>query len=274
MEIITLVTTFHLFQTLSWYRSLLAINVQKKNVFSTTKHIRHHGNLLIVPSIFNILAVETFSPLRGKLSHSSMIKLDQNNHLIGKLIIFPIIHGYKLDGYLLGTKPCPPKFLPATTMNNYLSLNLAYEDWLVHDQLLLGWLFSSINCVCYQSMANALNYWQQLQHTVKGSMSIDKYLTNMTGGVTEAILMTQESCIEQLNSINQVIANIATNQTDTNGKPCDHGTNFKNREQFVGNPLHGCKRYQEKDSENIYTQYHKNNSTIRSFELLKQLIST
>ncbi|TXG66903.1 hypothetical protein EZV62_008178 [Acer yangbiense] len=28
-------------------------------------------------------------------------------------------------------------------------------------------------------MANALNYWQQLQSTVKGSMSIDEYLTKM-----------------------------------------------------------------------------------------------
>ncbi|KAK0599939.1 hypothetical protein LWI29_010012 [Acer saccharum] len=35
------------------------------------------------------------------------------------------------------------------------------------------------NVFANQIMANALNYWQQLQRIVKGSMSIDKYITKM-----------------------------------------------------------------------------------------------
>ncbi|KAL5772494.1 hypothetical protein ACOSQ2_012418 [Xanthoceras sorbifolium] len=265
---------------------------------------------LTIPSVSNFSAVETFSPFGGKLSHSSVIKLDRNNYLLWKSIIFPVIHGYKLDGYLLGTKPCPLEFLPATTTDNYPSLNPAYEDWVVHDQLLLGWLLSSMSesilakvvelttsykvwtkletVFANQSMANASNYWQQLQRTAKGSMSIDEYLTKMKSladqmevagqpiqdselitivlagldreydsmvslithqktvigwSEVEVILMTQESCIEQLNATNQITVNVATNHTSTNGKPCDHGTNFNNRGRSGANPR-GRRRYQ------------------------------
>ncbi|KAL5799441.1 hypothetical protein ACOSQ4_032325 [Xanthoceras sorbifolium] len=220
-----------------------------------------------------------------------MIKLDCNNHLLWKSIVFPVIRGYKLDGYLLGTKPCPPKFLRATTTDNYPSLNPAYEDWVIHDQLLLGWLLSSMSesilakvvglttshkvwtkletVFANQSMPNALNYWKQLQRTMKGSMSIDEYLTKMKGladqmeivntivwfslithqkivigwSKVEAILMTQESFIEQLNAMNQITANVAINHTGTNGKPRDHGTNFNNRGRPGANPR-GRRRYQ------------------------------
>ncbi|KAH7548528.1 hypothetical protein JRO89_XS14G0152300 [Xanthoceras sorbifolium] len=256
---------------------------------------------LTIPSVSNFSAVETFSPFGGKLSHPSMINLDCNNHLLWKSIIFSVIRGYKLDGYLLGTKPCPPKFLRATTTDNYPSLNPAYEDWVIHDQLLLGWLLSSMSesilakglttshkvwtkletVFANQSMPNALNYWKQLQSTMKGSMSIDEYLTKMKGltdqmevagqpiqdseqitivlagldreydsvvslithqktvigwSKVEAILMTQESCIEQLNAMNQITANVAINHTGTNGKPRDHGTNFNNRRRSGANP--------------------------------------
>ncbi|KAL5833920.1 hypothetical protein ACOSQ3_017594 [Xanthoceras sorbifolium] len=114
--------------------------------------------------------------------------------------LFPVIRGYKLDCHLLSMQPCPPKFLPATVATNYPLPNTEYEDWIVHDQLLLSWLLSSMSdttlakfvglptshkvwskletVFANQSMANALNYWQQLQRTVKGSISIDEYLTN------------------------------------------------------------------------------------------------
>ncbi|KAH7576053.1 hypothetical protein JRO89_XS02G0282600 [Xanthoceras sorbifolium] len=55
--------------------------------------------------------------------------------------------------------------------------------------------------------------------------------------------VTQESRIEQLNAMNQITDNVATNHTGTNGKPHDHGTNFNNRGRSDGNPL-GCGRYQ------------------------------
>ncbi|CAI9780821.1 unnamed protein product [Fraxinus pennsylvanica] len=198
-------------------------------------------------------------------------------------MVLPVIRGHKLDGYLLGKKPCPPAFL--TTENGAAPIpvtqpNPEYEDWVTIDQLLLGWLLGSMSesvltkvvglstshevwnkletVYANQSMANALNYRQQLQRTVKGSMSIDEYLTKMknysdqmgvagqplpltdlvmivlagldrdydstvslithqkatiTWSDVESILLTQESRIEQLNAMNNVIhssANVVT----------------------------------------------------------------
>ena len=46
------------------------------------------------------------------LSHALSIKLNQHNFLILKIMITLVIQGHKLDGHLLGTKPCTPEFIP------------------------------------------------------------------------------------------------------------------------------------------------------------------
>ncbi|KZV37830.1 hypothetical protein F511_10860 [Dorcoceras hygrometricum] len=61
-------------------------------------------------------------------------------------MILPIIRGHKLDGYVLGTKLCPPEFLPRTTPGSTVKIpNPEYEEWLSNDQLLLGWLYNTMS---------------------------------------------------------------------------------------------------------------------------------
>lgn len=106
-------------------------------------------------------------PLNQLLNQITTIKLDRGNYLLWKNLALPILHSYKLEGHLLGTKPCPPATITQTTgdaINNVapttvagveassfetpgsgasssmttISINPLYEAWMTTDQLLLG----------------------------------------------------------------------------------------------------------------------------------------
>lgn len=49
------------------------------------------------------------------ITQSPSVKLDRNNFLLWKNTIMPMIKGHNLEGYLLGTKECPPEFLATQT---------------------------------------------------------------------------------------------------------------------------------------------------------------
>ncbi|XP_062101887.1 uncharacterized protein LOC133808894 [Humulus lupulus] len=58
-----------------------------------------------------------------------------------------IVRGHRLHGYLNGTKMCPSEFIPVTGEAKYegeLETNPEYEQWIINDQLLMGWLYSSM----------------------------------------------------------------------------------------------------------------------------------
>ena len=64
------------------------------------------------------------------LSHALSIKLNQHNFLILKIMITLVIQGHKLDGHLLGTKPCTPEYIPlsiATIVSHGFALNLSFQ---------------------------------------------------------------------------------------------------------------------------------------------------
>ncbi|KZV34405.1 hypothetical protein F511_34028, partial [Dorcoceras hygrometricum] len=122
--------------------------------------------------------------------------------LLWETMILPIIRGNKLDGYVLGTKLCPPEFLPRTTPGSTVKIpNPEYEEWLSNDQLLLGWLYSTMSSdIASQLMQKATSkelwdgakelsgaqtrsrivyYKAELQKTKKGGMKMEEYLTTM-----------------------------------------------------------------------------------------------
>nr|QWX09785.1 hydroxymethylglutaryl-CoA synthase [Pistacia terebinthus subsp. palaestina] len=130
------------------------------------------------------------------------IKLDRTNHLLWETLVLPVIRGHKSAGYIFGTKPCPPEYLPRTTPGSTVQIpNSDYEDWISNDKLLLGWLYSTMNPDIASQLMQKLTskelwdaakelsgahtksrvifYKGELQKTRKGRMKMEEYLTTM-----------------------------------------------------------------------------------------------
>lgn len=75
-------------------------------------------------------------PLLSSLNQANSIKLDGDNFLTWESTIMPIVKGHRLEGYLLGSKAIPPKYILDATKQ--VCPNPAYDDWLAIDQILLG----------------------------------------------------------------------------------------------------------------------------------------
>lgn len=89
-----------------------------------------------------------FQALQVQVRHIPCLiyKLDHSNYLLWETMILPIIRGDKLDGHVLGSKPCPPEFLPRTTPGSTVKIpNPEFEEWVSNHQLLLGWLYSTMS---------------------------------------------------------------------------------------------------------------------------------
>ena len=62
-------------------------------------------------------------------------------------MVLPIIRGHKLEGYIFGTKPCPPEILPIASVGNTgfgSQTNPEYDEWISNDQLMLGRIYNSL----------------------------------------------------------------------------------------------------------------------------------
>lgn len=113
-------------------------------------------------------------------------------------MILPVIKGNKLEGLIDGSKPCPAKFIQ---IENGEALNDKYEEWQVSDQILLGWLYSTvttkiatqlIDCKSSQELWSQIQelvgantkskimwYKSEIQRTRKGSLKMQEYLNKM-----------------------------------------------------------------------------------------------
>ncbi|KAI9185961.1 hypothetical protein LWI28_012373 [Acer negundo] len=139
---------------------------------------------------------------KTSLTQYGSIKFDRANYLLWETMIMPVIKGHKLDNYVLGTKLCPPEFLPGTTPGSTVKIsNPDYEEWISHDQLLLGWLYSTMNPdIASQLMkkstskelrgaakelsgahtkSRVIYYKGEYQKTRKVGMKIDEYLNTI-----------------------------------------------------------------------------------------------
>lgn len=115
-------------------------------------------------------------------------------------MVTTIIRGHRLDGFINGLKPCPPEFISVAGAHGeeqQLS-NPDFESWIIHDQLLMGWLYGSIikgvaseviGCRTAASLWTALqelfgahsrahmdDLRTKLQTTRKGSQTMSEYL--------------------------------------------------------------------------------------------------
>ncbi|KAL5567291.1 hypothetical protein UlMin_030455 [Ulmus minor] len=99
-------------------------------------------------------------------------------------MVTTVIRGHKLDAYLLGSLPCPPKLIPAepTTQGEAgigLKLNPEYKQWVVNNQLLMSWLYESMNESVITQVMGCSTSTNFIQKTNKGSTSMDDYLKQM-----------------------------------------------------------------------------------------------
>ncbi|KAM6545892.1 hypothetical protein CsatB_026628 [Cannabis sativa] len=82
------------------------------------------------------------------LNQPFSLKLDMNNYSLWKTMVSTIVRGHRLDGFLNGTNICPSEFVSTGSTEEgsetVTTLNPEFENWIVNDQLLMGWLYSSM----------------------------------------------------------------------------------------------------------------------------------
>ncbi|KAL2493066.1 Uncharacterized protein Adt_28694 [Abeliophyllum distichum] len=79
---------------------------------SNQSHGSNYNSTIQAPALMNNL-----SPFGMNLTQSSFVKLDRDNFLLWKNVIMPVVRGHGLEGYLLGTKVCPPQVLNSQLTN-------------------------------------------------------------------------------------------------------------------------------------------------------------
>uniref|UniRef100_A0A803PR44 Retrotransposon Copia-like N-terminal domain-containing protein n=1 Tax=Cannabis sativa TaxID=3483 RepID=A0A803PR44_CANSA len=90
------------------------------------------------------------SPFGNTLTQPFSIKLDRNNFTLWRNLVSTMSRALSLEGYINGTRICPPKLIPApgATIEGIsdptLMVNPEFERWIVCDQLLMGWLYGSM----------------------------------------------------------------------------------------------------------------------------------
>ncbi|KAJ3698209.1 hypothetical protein LUZ61_001914 [Rhynchospora tenuis] len=124
-------------------------------------------------------------------------KLNLSNYLTWKCQILPIIHGYNLSNFISSPPPSPTS--PGS--DGQIIINPEYLPWHRQDQLLLGWIRSSLteeiqsqmvscttsaelwsslqNSFASTSKARMLDLKRQIQHTSRGSSTCSEYLLKM-----------------------------------------------------------------------------------------------
>lgn len=120
-------------------RSAAVIN--KSSDRNTSRNKDNKGNNLVVKAL----------NMSGSLIGSySMVKLNHANFLLRKNMVLLVIRGNKLEGYITGAKICAPEFTEETKQRiEYVQVttNLEFEDWFAQDQMLLGWIYNTIEPV-------------------------------------------------------------------------------------------------------------------------------
>ena len=144
------------------------------------------------------------TPFSNTLSQPFSLKLDRNNFPLWKTMVFTIIRGHRLEGYLNGQRSCPSEMVSISRVDGNgaavteIQRNPEYESWIVHDQLLMGWLYGSMTeaiasevmgCGSAHALWSALeklhgahskanmdNLHTKLQTTRKGAQPMTEYL--------------------------------------------------------------------------------------------------
>ncbi|KAG6749379.1 hypothetical protein POTOM_046424 [Populus tomentosa] len=102
---------------------------------------------ITIASSFSVQTTFSASSLETTLPKSHLpdisIKLASNNYLLWKAQVLPVLRGYGLLGYVKDEVPCPESTIIGE--NGELQTNPAAAVWLRTDQLILGWMNSSLS---------------------------------------------------------------------------------------------------------------------------------
>ncbi|KAF6152137.1 hypothetical protein GIB67_031459 [Kingdonia uniflora] len=108
-------------------------------------------------------SLNPFPPLQTTTIHHLISeKLDTDNYLLWLTQFTPLLKGYDLEGYVDGTIPCPPRTLSTTDS----TIDPAYLQWQKQDQILLGWLLSSLSRIALThvvGLSTSRAVWDALQ---------------------------------------------------------------------------------------------------------------
>ncbi|KAJ3701404.1 hypothetical protein LUZ61_005109 [Rhynchospora tenuis] len=142
-------------------------------------------------------AVKSASPIH--ILHQIHTNLDQENFLLWRSQIIPVLRGHGLMGYLDGSATPPARTI--VDGDGAIVPNPEFQQWQQQDQLILAWIFSSlsqsmlaqvVNCQSAaelwititqiygsHSMAKELDLKLQLQTLKKGGSTVSQYTQQM-----------------------------------------------------------------------------------------------
>jgi gag-polypeptide of LTR copia-type len=148
------------------------------------------------PNSTNTTIVSSNDPIVS-LTLPVAIKLNESNFLTWKSQILPLIYGYDLSKFLESSPPEKTRL----TVSGHLEFNPSYLSWRRQDQLLLGWLRSSLTeplLAQVVSSTSAREFWtaledyfsstsrarlndlkHQIQTAQKGDLSCSEYLLHL-----------------------------------------------------------------------------------------------
>jgi gag-polypeptide of LTR copia-type len=131
---------------------------------------------MIDPSLNTFLASSSMrSEASIHFSHQIHIILNQENYLVWKSQIIPVLRDYDLMSFIDGSDP-PPRSLTATDGSTIV--NLVFQGWQQQDQLILAWIFNSISQSIIAQVINCQSssrLWAKLQQ-IHRSQSLARVL--------------------------------------------------------------------------------------------------
>ncbi|KAF3784912.1 Retrovirus-related Pol polyprotein from transposon TNT 1-94 [Nymphaea thermarum] len=191
----------------------------------TTQNNAGMSSIQSVVSTFSVLPAPT------SLQHFLAVKLSTDNYLLWESQFIPLLKSYGLMGYADGTNMCPEKFLP-TGNNKEAELNPAFIEWEKMDQLLLGWLISSLTDVVHSQIVGlktSHEVWSalrrmyaahsrsriqrlraQLQSIRKGTDSIANYFHKVKGIVHQLALASKP--VDNDDLMSYILAGLPTHE--------------------------------------------------------------
>ncbi|KAI9182401.1 hypothetical protein LWI28_024967 [Acer negundo] len=172
-----------------------------------------------------------FNPSGHPLGSYCSVKLNHDNYLLWKNMVLPVIRGNRMERFITGAKQCPPEFTEVTGeefIETELEDNPDYEEWIVQDQILLGWIYNSIDIdvatelMGYETSkqpwdairdlfgvknrSNVVFYKREFNHLKKGNMKMGEYLKAMKKLVDNLALAGHHVTLDDL--VSQVLTGL------------------------------------------------------------------
>ncbi|KAJ4769263.1 hypothetical protein LUZ62_053520 [Rhynchospora pubera] len=145
--------------------------------------------------------------------HQIRTTLDQDNYLLWKSQILPVLRGHGLEGFIDGSKQAPGQFVLNST--GVQVSNSDFSLWQQQDQLILAWMFSSIAPSILAQVINcqtSADLWQTLTQ-IHVSQSVAKTLDlklqlqtlKKAGSTCSQFIQQLQAIADRLRSIGSVV---------------------------------------------------------------------